>query len=105
MPQNKWYIKEAITLIDNDMKSKLEETGDLVMKSAKKNAPVKTGNLRDSITYDLVGKETVVIGSDVVYSPYIEFGTKYIKPYAFLRRAIDENKSKILKIFSKKVKT
>lgn len=36
--------------------------------------PVDTGRLRDSITHEVKG-DTVYIGTNVEYAPYIEFGT------------------------------
>jgi len=51
----------------------------LVTASAKQLAPVDTGRLRASITPEvrMMGNETVgVVGSNVVYAPYVEFGTR-----------------------------
>lgn len=36
---------------------------------------VDTGNLRNSITFETEGTDTVVIGTPVEYAPYIEYGT------------------------------
>jgi HK97 gp10 family phage protein len=51
----------------------------IVQRDAVKNAPVDTGRLRASITSDvrLEGRRDVVgvVGSNVVYAPYMEFGT------------------------------
>ncbi len=51
----------------------------LVTKDAKINAPVDTGRLRASITPEVRGEgKTVigVVGSNVIYAPYMETGTK-----------------------------
>jgi len=45
-----------------------------VMNSAKEKVPVDTGNLRNSITYEVDGNEGIV-GTNVEYAPYVEFGT------------------------------
>lgn len=42
---------------------------------AKEYAPVKTGNLRRSITYAVEGSKGIV-GTNVSYAPFLEFGTK-----------------------------
>lgn len=41
---------------------------------AKALCPVDTGNLRNSITFD-TDEDTVTIGTNVEYAPYIELGT------------------------------
>lgn len=52
----------------------LEKACLLVENSAKEKAPVNTGNLRNSMTHDVSGN-TGVIGTNVEYAPYVEFGT------------------------------
>lgn len=50
-----------------------------VQRRAKQNAPVDTGRLRASIIPDVVTRGNVVrgiVGSNVVYAPFMEFGTK-----------------------------
>lgn len=41
---------------------------------AKKSTVVDTGRLRGSITHE-IGKESARVGTDVEYSPFIEYGT------------------------------
>jgi len=51
----------------------------LVQRSAKTNAPVNTGRLRASIVPSVMQHGDViegVVGSNVEYAPYMEFGTK-----------------------------
>ena len=73
-------------------------------RSAKQFAPVDTGRLRASITPDILtrGIEVVgVVGSNVEYAPYQEFGTwplKGIQGPRYLRRAIEENADRLFKI-------
>ncbi len=42
---------------------------------AKRRAPVDTGRLRSSITHNVRPTEAIV-GSNVAYAPYVEFGTR-----------------------------
>lgn len=54
----------------------LEKVGLTAENYAKKLCPVDTGNLRNSITHQIFGGEkTVVIGTNVGYGKYVEFGT------------------------------
>lgn len=59
---------------DVSVTNALEKACLLVENSAKTLVPVNTGNLRSSITHEVVGDEGVV-GTNVEYAPYVEFGT------------------------------
>lgn len=51
----------------------------LVLRGAKKNAPVDTGRLRASLTPEVrsVGADVIgIVGTNVVYAPYMELGTR-----------------------------
>jgi len=55
---------------------------------AKKDCPVLTGRLRSSITHKLINKRkehTGQVGTNVIYAPFVEFGTqkRKAKPYLF----------------------
>jgi HK97 gp10 family phage protein len=50
------------------------ELGNQIMGKARAKAPVRTGKLRDSITYQVNGNQ-LIIGPHVPYSAYQEFGT------------------------------
>ena len=51
---------------------------------------VDTGRLRGSISHAVDGN-TVYIGTNVEYAPYVELGTSRMAPRPFLRNAIDNN--------------
>lgn len=98
----------------------------VIERSAKASAPVKTGNLRSSITHRVnqVGLEGVV-GSTIDYAPYVEIGTGVYSsqgggrkggwvyydaagerhftmgshPHPFLKPAMDNNLSAIMRCF------
>jgi HK97 gp10 family phage protein len=75
----------------------------LVQRDARMNAPVDTGRLRASIVPEVVQHVEMVqgiIGSNVEYAPYQEFGTKRgLKGRRYLQRALEANVEKIKKIF------
>ena len=59
---------------------------------AKHMAPVRTGNLRNSITAtttDLAGVAEAVIGPTAEYGAYVEFGTSRQSPQPYLGPAAD----------------
>jgi HK97 gp10 family phage protein len=74
----------------------------LVQRDAKKNAPVDTGRLRASIMPDIVTRDTIVqglVGSNVEYAPYQEFGTRRGVPAVrYLQRALNDNARRIAQL-------
>ncbi len=74
----------------------------MVQRDARINAPVDTGRLRASIvpTVTLAGKIVRgVVGSNVVYAPFQEFGTRRgLKGRFYLTRAFEKNKERIVKL-------
>jgi HK97 gp10 family phage protein len=98
----------------------------VIERAAKSNAPVQTGTLRNSITHKVAPMVLEgVVGTNVMYAPYVEIGTGIYSsmgggrntpwlytdakgvthftrgshPHPFLKPAMDENISAILKCF------
>lgn len=62
-----------------------------VQAGAKRRAPVDTGRLRNSITYEIGDDGTVVrVGTNTQYAPYLEFGTRKMPARPFLFPAFEE---------------
>ena len=115
-------------LAENILPSKIQEALDkaclIVENDAKARCPSGTGQLRASIKHRVIGNEGEV-GTNVVYAPYVEFGTgiyaeagngrqtpwKYqdrngnwhttrgMTPRPYLRPALDENRAQIIQCF------
>lgn len=59
---------------------------------AKKECPVDTSNLRNSITHEVVQSEKAVyIGTNVEYAAYVELGTVRTKAKPYLKPAATEH--------------
>ena len=77
------------------------EGGQIVLEEAKRNCPVDTGTLRNSLklTKDkqTKTKATVKIDFDksLKYGTHVELGTKYHPAQPFLRGSVDENQNEI----------
>lgn len=77
------------------------EGGQIVLEEAKRNCPVDTGTLRNSLklTKDkqTKTKATVKIDYDksLKYGTHIELGTKHHPAQPFLRGSVDENQTEI----------
>ena len=99
----KSYRKEREKEILNGLQKGLEKVGLVVERQAKinvtQNPPshpqVQTGRLRSSIIHEVHPGE-VVIGTNVVYGKYLEFGTSRMPPYPWLFPAVESEKSKII---------
>lgn len=68
--------------------------GYAVQAQAQQFAPVDTGTLRSSISVQFVGGflrgvVTAIIGPEVEYGGYVEFGTSVMPPHAYLGPALD----------------
>lgn len=53
--------------------------------------PVDTGRLRSSITHDMERDSRGLVGfvgTNVEYGPYVELGTRFMRPQPFLRPAL-----------------
>lgn len=57
---------------------------------AKRECPVDTGNLRNSIT-NAVDDKSAYVGSNVFYAPYVELGVRGRDPQPFLKPAATEH--------------
>ena len=66
----------------------------IVERNAKKRARVRTGHMRRSITYQVQG-DRAIVGTNVKYAPFQEFGTRYITPNRFLRGGLEDSQGAI----------
>jgi len=70
-----------------------------IERDAKQIVPVDTGNLKGSIESRVIrnsdGEVVGVVGSNVRYAPFIEFGTSKMSAQPFLRPAVERNRETI----------
>ena len=103
----KSYRQERETEIISGLQSAMEKVGALVERDAKINVTksppehpqVQTGRLRASIIHQVTNdKDTITaeIGSNVVYSKYLEFGTSHHSPYPWLFPAVEMKRQEII---------
>lgn len=70
----------------------LERCGERAGDYARQQCPVDTGRLRASIAHQVLpGEQTVHIGTDVPYAPYVELGTSRSAAQPFLRPSVTEH--------------
>lgn len=83
LENNAKMIEEAM---DRAIATALEEIGLTAERYAKRETPVDTGRLRNSITH-VIGTESVYIGTNVEYAPYVELGVHGRQGVNMLRNA------------------
>ena len=82
--------QQILSAMEKGIKNGLEAIGLTAETYAKKETPVCTGRLRNSISHTVDG-EAVYIGSNVEYAPYVELGTSRAKAHHMLQKAATEH--------------
>lgn len=90
---------QVIRATQEQIEDALEAMAKLYVDEAKANVPVDTGNLRDSISYD-VRDEQAEVGTNVEYAVAVELtdASHKIGKAHFLRDSGQDNKDKFEKI-------
>ena len=94
-------IDNTNTVLENlaDVKVRaLMRCGAKVENYAKRDAPVDTGRLRNSIHHEMENNDTVDIGTDVEYAIYQELGTSRVKEKRFLTNGVRNHINEYKKI-------
>jgi HK97 gp10 family phage protein len=81
-------LEDALANIRDQINAGLEEAGNEIVIYAQQIVPVRTGRLRDSITYT-VADGTLTIMATAPYAKYVEFGTRRMQAEPYIRPAID----------------
>ena len=81
---------EVIAALKRAKKRGLEAIGLTAEGYAKKDTPVDTGRLRNSISH-ATDDEAAYIGTNVEYAPYVELGARGRKGVHMLQRAASEH--------------
>lgn len=95
--------QQVLSALEKAKKKGLEAIGMTAEGHAKKNTPVDTGRLRNSITHT-ADSEAAYIGTNVEYAPYVELGARGRKPVHMLRRAATEHTAEYKEIIESALK-
>ena len=88
---------EVLAALERAKKRGLEAIGLTAEGHAKKETPVDTGRLRNSISH-ATDDEAAYIGTDVEYAPYVELGARGRQGVHMLQRAASEHGSEYKQI-------
>ena len=91
--------KNLLKILENKFSKSLDKGGRILEDKVKNNAPKKTGKLKSSIKLEEVKKGEIKITAKTDYAASVEFGTSKKAANPFMRSALKESKSKILKQF------
>ena len=93
---------EVLVMKNEAVKKALTIIGLKAERYAKEVCPVRTGRLRNSISHDNDG-QTVYVGTNVEYAPYVETGTWKMKAQPYLRPSIENHIQEYQKIFKETI--
>ena len=96
--------KQVLSALEKGIKNGLEAIGLTAETYAKKETPVDTGRLRNSISHTVDG-EAAYIGSNVEYAPYVELGTSRAKSHHMLQKAATEHSAEYKQLAEDAVKS
>src|SRR5690242_12914846 len=93
----------AAALESDFSKEELTRIGNRVLEIAQSLAPVKTGALKGSLKL-IVNDDSVVIGSDLDYSVYVELGTSKMQARPYLMPALFQALNEFQQEFPNRIK-
>ena len=96
--------QRILTALEKGIKNGLEAIGLTAETYAKKETPVCTGRLRNSISHTVDG-EAAYIGSNVEYAPYVELGTSRAKAHHMLQKAATEHSAEYKRLAEDAIQT
>ena len=94
---------EVLSALERAKKRGLEAIGLTAEGHAKKETPVDTGRLRNSISH-ANDDEAAYIGTNVEYAPYVELGARGRKGKHMLQRAASEHTDEYKRIMEDAMK-
>lgn len=94
---------EVLSALKNAKKRGLEAIGLTAEGYAKKDTPVDTGRLRNSISHE-TDDDAAYIGTNVEYAPYVELGARGRPGVHMLQRAASEHGSEYKQIMEDAMK-
>ena len=100
------HLDEVLEALSQAKQKILNNIGTYVTAEAQLRAPVKTGNMRRSTTFDIVSDNEVDVGvtPDAPYSIYVEKGSSKQIAQPFIEPAVMDNIDKIQEIAGQTIK-
>lgn len=97
----RWYWDKELPKVKTLRDRALVAAADAFRGQAKLIVPKKTHNLERHIGVSPIYENSIYVGTNVEYAPYVEYGTRYKGPRSFFRASIDIMKVPLRQIFIK----
>jgi HK97 gp10 family phage protein len=85
-------LKDFIVAVPAELREKTDEIlglhAELIENDAKHICPVRTGKLQNSIFHMQTGELQYIVGTELYYGPYVEYGTSRMMAQPFMRPAV-----------------
>lgn len=101
--ETKDNTKEVLSAMEKAIEQGLEAIGLTAEGHAKKETPVDTGRLRNSISHS-TDKDSAYIGTNVEYGVYVELGSRGRDGKHMLKRAATEHSAEYKKLMEDSMK-
>lgn len=100
-------LRENVTM--DDVKTVVKHNGSGLQRKMQRNADFKkgyqTGTTKRSIGLEITDNGfTAEVGPETEYSPYLEYGTRYMEAQPYIKPAYDEQKEKFKRDMQKLVR-
>lgn len=82
------YLSTVLNNCEDQVQSVIDKAAAVCEAEAKQDCPVDTGNLRGSIHTEK-GKLEDLVGTDVEYAVYVEFGTRKMRAQPYMQPGAD----------------
>jgi len=100
--KSKNFLRTADKIIVGGVSKGLKPAADVVVKEAKRRAPVRTGRLRASID-STVNRDMISIEASVNYAAFVEYGTRGRSPQPFLNPAAEGSMNEVETIIMRSI--
>lgn len=97
-------IQQAIKDKDERVERALVQIGLMMERYAQSICPVDTGRLRSSITNDH-DDTSVIVGTNVEYAPYVEYGTSRQRAQPYLKPSVQDHLDEYKSIIENSLKS
>lgn len=99
-------FQQKVQRLDSAMKTKVHQRlanlAELIKETAKQIVPVRTGYLRSTI-FAKTREWTVKVGAHTRYAVYVEFGTRFMRGFYFLSRAMEMHFPQIIRLIGNSI--
>jgi len=99
-------LQQKVQRLDSAMKTKIHQglanLSESIKETAKQIVPVRTGYLRSTIFAE-AQEWTVKVGAYAHYAVYVEFGTRLMRGFHFLRQAMEIHFPQLLHVIDNSI--